>query len=72
MSSFQLKPQCSGFRSSNAGTGQQLTIPVLATYIEQMSDEELYSLIQLGMQASLKGSYTSNSSYGNTTTGGGW
>ena len=72
MSSFQIKPQ-NGLSSNFNTTGvvyNQTTLE-LKDYIDKMSDYELLTLIQLGMKASSKGTYSSNSSY-STTTGGGW
>lgn len=70
MSSFQLKPQNGLSNNSDTGVVYNQTTSVLKDYIDRMTDYELLTLIQLGMEASSKGRYTSNSSYSNTTTGG--
>ena len=59
MSSFQLKSQFCLSSSSDAKVVASSATFALNTYIENYSDEELYNLIQLGMQASLYGIYNS-------------
>ena len=55
MSSFQLKPQFLPKSSNNAKVVANPTAFALNTYIENYSDDELYTLIQLGMQAASYG-----------------